>query len=113
MDTIRADEAFLASLHRQRVFPDDAFVPLLTWITPCPPAPIMALLERFGRIRRLRAGECIFGPNDRFDALVLLTKGLGGRIFGSLYNQPGSAIALSVPGALSAAITASFRGGRA
>ena len=98
MDTIRADEAFLASLHRQRVFPDDAFVPLLTWITPCPPAPIMALLERFGRIRRLRAGECIFGPNDRFDALVLLTKGLGGRVFGSLYNQPGSAIALSVPG---------------
>ena len=98
MDTIRADEAFLASLHRQRVFPDDAFVPLLTWITPCPPAPIMALLERFGRIRRLRAGECMFGPNDRFDALVLLTKGLGGRVFGSLYNQPGSAIALSVPG---------------
>lgn len=98
MNTIRADEAFLASLHRQRIFPENAHIPMLCWITPRVPLAIETLIRNTGYTKKLRAGEYVFGPNDCYDALVYLKDGLGGRAFGSEFTQPANAIALSIPG---------------
>ena len=72
MNTIRADHAFLEALHCQRLFPDDAVIPLVCWLTPRVPEAIESLIRQVGHVKRLRAGEYVFGPKDRYDAIVLM-----------------------------------------
>lgn len=99
---IRAGDAFLASLSRERRFAVGAdglsTEPIVPWITPKVPPIIEAMMREVGVERRLEAGEYIFPKEEAFDSLVMLTEGLGARMFGSLLNQPGNAIALSIPG---------------
>ncbi len=70
----------------------------MPWVTPAFPDFLLDLFGRIGVRRTLAAGEHVFGANEPYDSLVLLTSGLGARTFGSIYNQAASALALAVPG---------------
>lgn len=102
MLSIRASDSFLQKLLVMRptlCFAENGLppTPLMPWITPAvPPRLFKAMLET-GIVRHLHPGEYIFKQNERFDRLVMLLNGLGGRAFGSLYTQTAAAIALSVP----------------
>ena len=97
MATVRDTEDFQKALLRQRRFPDELPLPLVCWLTPRVPERIEALLRRTGAVKNFEAGEYVFHSDEYYGSIVMLTRGLGGRAFGSETSQASDAIALSVP----------------
>lgn len=112
--TIRSNEAFLQALKQQNstpVFTPNTIprslpiellglsaLPLMPWVTPPIPEPLMGEMHRLGSRRMIEAGEYVFPAEMPFDHLVVLLSGIGGRAFGSLLNQNANALALAIPG---------------
>ena len=97
MATVRDTADFQRALLCQRRFPDELPLPLVCWITPRVPERIEALLRRTGYVKTFEAGEYVFHSDEYYGSIVMLTRGLGGRAFGSETGQASDAIALSVP----------------
>ena len=97
MATVRDTADFQRALLCQRRFPDELPLPLVCGITPRVPERIEALLRRTGYVKTFEAGEYVFHSDEYYGSIVMLTRGLGGRAFGSETGQASDAIALSVP----------------
>lgn len=79
----------------------DRSVPLFPWLAPPLARSVRDVIERWGVVRHLRAGDPVLGgQSDRVDKVVLVKSGITVRHFGSSYAQHQSAYAISLPGRL-------------
>ena len=70
--------------------------PLLPWITPEVPPALEALFQTEGVAKECAPGEYIYTPSMPLTLMSLVTEGVAGRAFGSMYNQAKQGMALAV-----------------
>ncbi|MGN1209677.1 MAG: hypothetical protein ACI4SV_05195 [Duodenibacillus sp.] len=76
-------------------------LPLFPWLAPPLACSVRDVIERWGVVRHLRAGDPVLGgQSDRVDKVVLVRSGITVRHFGSPYAQHQNAYAISLPGRL-------------
>ncbi|MDO5531560.1 Crp/Fnr family transcriptional regulator [Sutterella sp.] len=81
---------------REWRLPFGGHAPLMPWITPAVPAALEKLLLEEGQRRKLEAGEYVYTPRMSLNLMTVVTSGVAGRAFGSMYNQSKQGMALAV-----------------
>ena len=76
--------------------PAGAHEPLMPWITPQVPPELEALFRAEGQVRQLNGGEYVYTPRMPLSLMSLITQGVAGRTFGSMYSQSKQGMALAV-----------------
>ncbi|MDO5530739.1 hypothetical protein [Sutterella sp.] len=82
---------------RAWTLPYGADEPLVPWIAPPVPPRLEEIVMREGIRREFEPGEYIYPAGMPLNILTVITEGVAGRTFGSLYNQQKQGMALAIP----------------
>lgn len=86
----------------QRALEREPDTPLLPWIAPHVPQPLLDMIERLGTVRQLKPGDYVFAQHERVNRLVYVRSGMTGRAVVEPASKNPEAMAISPPGRLGA-----------